>query len=134
MARCVRFHASLRVMGATRRRAGMHDIGDGVESSVAIGVRVLLRIRRDDRDDEDWRPLYSADDLNGLWRSLDSALDWGSRGRGFKSRQPDEMTKSRPSRAALVIPSLRFVGPCMRNRASVISWWGRLRRMKADSS
>jgi hypothetical protein len=26
---------------------------------------------------------------NGLWRSLVSALDWGSRGPGFKSRQPD---------------------------------------------
>ena len=29
----------------------------------------------------DWR--------DGLWRSLVSALDWGSRGPGFKSRQPD---------------------------------------------
>jgi hypothetical protein len=27
---------------------------------------------------------------HGLWRSLVSALDWGSRGRGFKSRQPDQ--------------------------------------------
>jgi hypothetical protein len=27
--------------------------------------------------------------VRGLWRSLVSALDWGSRGRGFKSRQPD---------------------------------------------
>ncbi len=26
---------------------------------------------------------------DGLWRSLVSALDWGSRGPGFKSRQPD---------------------------------------------
>src|SRR5579863_8112456 len=26
---------------------------------------------------------------DGLWRSLVSALGWGSRGRGFKSRQPD---------------------------------------------
>src|SRR2546423_10436388 len=26
---------------------------------------------------------------NGLWRSLVSALDWGSRGREFKSPQPD---------------------------------------------
>jgi hypothetical protein len=26
---------------------------------------------------------------NGLWRSLVSALDWGSRGRRFKSGQPD---------------------------------------------
>jgi magnesium transporter len=28
---------------------------------------------------------------HGLWRSLVSALDWGSRGPGFKSRQPDVM-------------------------------------------
>ena len=40
--------------------------------------------------------------LNGLWRSLDSALDWGSRGRRFKSGQPDGsrgldfMSRSRP--------------------------------------
>ena len=27
---------------------------------------------------------------HGLWRSLVSALDWGSRGREFKSPQPDE--------------------------------------------
>lgn len=26
----------------------------------------------------------------GLWRSLVSALDWGSRGREFKSPQPDQ--------------------------------------------
>ncbi len=26
---------------------------------------------------------------HGLWRSLVSALDWGSRGREFKSPQPD---------------------------------------------
>jgi hypothetical protein len=29
---------------------------------------------------------------DGLWRSLVSALDWGSRGPGFKSRQPDTLT------------------------------------------
>ena len=28
-------------------------------------------------------------DDSGLWRSLVHALDWGSRGPGFKSRQPD---------------------------------------------
>ena len=27
---------------------------------------------------------------HGLWRSLVSALDWGSRGREFKSPQPDK--------------------------------------------
>ena len=30
----------------------------------------------------------------GLWRSLVSALDWGSRGRGFKSRQPDQIKRA----------------------------------------
>ena len=28
-------------------------------------------------------------DKFGLWRSLASALAWGARGPGFKSRQPD---------------------------------------------
>ena len=39
---------------------------------------------------------------NGLWRSLVSALDWGSRGREFKSRQPDHFIAgpSTSSRAA----------------------------------
>src|SRR5579884_2237782 len=31
---------------------------------------------------------------NGLWRSLVSALDWGSRGPEFKSRQPDQPRKA----------------------------------------
>jgi hypothetical protein len=31
---------------------------------------------------------------SGLWRSLVSALDWGSRGPGFKSRQPDDRCRS----------------------------------------
>lgn len=30
---------------------------------------------------------------HGLWRSLVSALVWGTRGPGFKSRQPDSATK-----------------------------------------
>ena len=41
----------------------------------------------------DRRPsLGSTDDTHGLWRSLVSALDWGSRGRRFKSSQPDAVT------------------------------------------
>ena len=32
---------------------------------------------------------YTARPSHGLWRSSVSALDWGSRGRGFESRQPD---------------------------------------------
>ena len=39
----------------------------------------------------------SASTTRGLWRSLVSALDWGSRGPGFKSRQPDhESAGQRP--------------------------------------
>jgi hypothetical protein len=30
---------------------------------------------------------------DGLWRSLVSALDWGSRGREFKSPQPDALNR-----------------------------------------
>jgi hypothetical protein len=30
-------------------------------------------------------------DIFGLWRSLASALAWGARGPGFKSRQPDQI-------------------------------------------
>ncbi len=33
-------------------------------------------------------------DGNGLWRSLVSALDWGSRGREFESPQPDEVPRA----------------------------------------
>ena len=36
-----------------------------------------------------YAPVRSASTTRGLWRSLVSALDWGSRGPGFKSRQPD---------------------------------------------
>jgi hypothetical protein len=39
----------------------------------------------------------TGDWIDGLWRSLVSALDWGSRGPGFKSRQPDHVgTGQRP--------------------------------------
>jgi hypothetical protein len=34
---------------------------------------------------------YKVSTRDGLWRSLVSALDWGSRGPGFKSRQPDRV-------------------------------------------
>jgi hypothetical protein len=33
------------------------------------------------------------DDRHGLWRSLVSALDWGSRGREFESPQPDPLSR-----------------------------------------
>ena len=35
-------------------------------------------------------PVRRGTTTRGLWRSLVSALDWGSRGPGFKSRQPDK--------------------------------------------
>ena len=38
-------------------------------------------------------PLSPGQTAHGLWRSLVSALDWGSRGPGFKSRQPDLLTR-----------------------------------------
>ena len=45
-------------------------------------------------------------DKFGLWRSLASALAWGARGPGFKSRQPDQipqrLTASRPSQTPSV--------------------------------
>src|SRR5690349_20386229 len=33
----------------------------------------------------------------GPWRSLASALAWGARGPGFKSRQPDQFSPGEPS-------------------------------------
>jgi hypothetical protein len=43
---------------------------------------------------------------HGLWRSLVSALDWGSRGPGFKSRQPDQKEQVRvPVRQACLSPA-----------------------------
>src|SRR5207248_7299035 len=38
---------------------------------------------------------------NGLWRSLVSALDWGSRGRRFESGQPDQKA---PGQTTLPVP------------------------------
>ena len=49
---------------------------------------------------------------SGLWRSLVSALDWGSRGPGFKSRQPDHAEhESRPVGPALVVTRWRTPPP-----------------------
>ena len=44
----------------------------------------------------EWRPGGSelGFQLHGLWRSLVSALDWGSRGRRFKSCQPDGVSRT----------------------------------------
>ena len=44
---------------------------------------------------------------DGLWRSLVSALDWGSRGPGFKSRQPDAKMQVRPVREFETRPTRR---------------------------
>ncbi len=41
--------------------------------------------------DQKRRSLYFASTFGiGAWRSLASALAWGARGRGFKSRRPDQ--------------------------------------------
>ena len=42
----------------------------------------------------------------GLWRSLASALAWGARGPGFKSRQPDQI----PQRLVASEWALRALG------------------------
>ena len=51
----------------------------------------------------------------GLWRSLASALAWGARGPGFKSRQPDQkglkpytgIILTQSSRSSLIVQQLR---------------------------
>jgi hypothetical protein len=40
-------------------------------------------------------------DKFGLWRSLASALAWGARGPGFKSRQPDQIPQRLTAREIL---------------------------------
>jgi hypothetical protein len=50
---------------------------------------------------------------DGLWRSLVSALDWGSRGPGFESRQPDHEGAGQHFRARLGSPW----------RAKIVSTW-----------
>jgi hypothetical protein len=40
-------------------------------------------------------------DIFGLWRSLASALAWGARGPGFKSRQPDQNSSNTYSQEIL---------------------------------
>src|SRR4051812_12958930 len=52
---------------------------------------------------------YPPPRCHGLWRSLVSALDWGSRGREFKSPQPDhESADPEPARR---VPALSRTGP-----------------------
>ena len=50
--------------------------------SVILSESLTDAVGRTGRLSIDW-------ELRGLWRSLVSALVWGTRGRGFKSRQPD---------------------------------------------
>src|ERR1044072_5572823 len=47
---------------------------------------------------------------HGLWRSLVSALDWGSRGREFKSPQPDSERAGRKPEIPGYSPGVSFVG------------------------
>ena len=56
-----------------------------------------------------WRRLWSI----GAWRSLASALDWGSRGRRFKSCRPDSPWITGRSRA---------VGEVVLNRPVSVAW------------
>ena len=51
----------------------------------------------------------AASAVYGLWRSLVSALVWGTKGPGFKSRQPDEV-RQRSRAVALVAADLVFDG------------------------
>ena len=55
---------------------------------------------------------------NGLWRSLVSALDWGSRGRRFKSSQPDHEV---PGQRPWCQPGPRPEGPSV-HEVSTDSW------------
>ena len=64
-----------------RLTAGGGQIGDGEMGRWADGRKL----------GDGSLPCYTSDSLNiGLWRSLASALAWGARGPGFKSRQPDQ--------------------------------------------
>ena len=49
----------------------------------------------------------------GPWRSLVSALDWGSRGREFKSPRPDESHLNVPERLAVSPRSTVFEEPTL---------------------
>ncbi len=53
--------------------------------------------------------MFSLEWGHGLWRSLVSALDWGSRGREFKSPQPDH--KYPVQRHDLTLGSILTIGP-----------------------
>ena len=49
----------------------------------------------------------------GPWRSLASALAWGARGPGFKSRRPDQPNQSDRDRATMSLqPSVGGSSPC----------------------
>ena len=64
---------------------------------------------------------------SGLWRSLVSALDWGSRGREFESPQPDNQAPSslrRELREELGLEDFA-VGPLLWRRQHTYSWDGR---------
>src|SRR5581483_6518871 len=48
--------------------------------------------------------------VHGLWRSLVSALDWGSRGREFKSPQPDGEAQNRGRNPRALLRGFSFSG------------------------
>ena len=74
----------------------------GSSRGVAVGLIYAIGVNREiqqqagaEPEDPDEQPrgtggaTHYTDRAHGLWRSLVSALDWGSRGREFKSPQPD---------------------------------------------
>src|SRR5471030_1815931 len=62
----------------------------------------VARVKEQDTSLRTW------DGSNGLWRSLVSALDWGSRGREFKSPQPDAKPQVRGSVGRPGVPLRRL--------------------------
>ena len=58
---------------------------------------------------------------HGLWRSLVSALDWGSRGREFKSPQPDNIIAGQKGYRKGDAPSL--LPECPRIAHNLITEW-----------
>ena len=93
---------------ATPRTRGNPDVGlprmrGGLPSTGRSGPDFASADRRDTHR------FCSASTTRGLWRSLVSALDWGSRGPGFKSRQPDWKTAGQR----------RFFSACRRRRPAI---------------
>src|SRR5205823_8613105 len=70
-----------------------------------LSNRQVLNLRPAVRSDAE----YPRPTCHGLWRSLVSALDWGSRGREFKSRQPDRNSQERAGKPVGTIAHVRIL-------------------------